>query len=155
MKNKILLFALGLVLFTACKKSAVDDNGGGTANVIPASSVPPAVITSFTTNFSGASQIEWQRNSDNSFTSQFNFSSQRHDARFEDNGHQSSHSVICLDAPVPQVVLDAFRQHYPTDNVYEWKLTNTGDWKPHFMRGTVKWEVTLSPSGVIIKVEHD
>lgn len=154
MKNRIILAVLSIFSLAACSKSGVDNNSNatGTANVIPASSVPSAVISSFNTSFPGATETEWQRHS-NSFEVQFNHNSQRHDASFDDSGHQSSHSIICLDAPVPQAVLDAFRQNFPTDNVYEWKLTNAGEWKAHFMRGSVKWEATFSASGTLLKVE--
>lgn len=156
MKNSIIIALLGIFSLTACSKSALDNNGGsnnGTANVIPASSVPAAVINSFNNSFRNATEVEWQRNS-SSFTSQFNMDNQRHDARFDDSGHQSSHSIICLDAAVPQAVLDAFRQRFPTDNVYEWKLRNDGTWKAHMMRGAVKYEATFSATGTFIKFEQ-
>jgi hypothetical protein len=110
------------------------------------------VISSFNSSFSGATEVEWQRHS-SSFEAQFNHSSQRHSAGFDDSGHQSSHSILCLDGPVPPAVLTAFRQNFPTDNVYEWKLRNDGTWRAHFMRGSVKWEATFSASGTLIKVE--
>ncbi len=156
MKNKILASALCLFLLASCTKSAIDDNGNtsGTANVVSASAVPQAARTALATNFSGATEIEWQRNSSSSFTSQFNQSSQRHSASFDDNGHQSSHSVICLTHPVPQIVLDAFRARFTTDVVYEWKLRNDGTWKAHFMRGAIKYEATYSASGTLIKFEQ-
>jgi len=154
MKNKILLAILGLFSLAACTKSAIDDNGGGSANVVDASAVPQVTRTAFSTEFTSSTGVEWQRNSSSSFAVQFNNSSQRHSAGYDDNGHRSSHSIICLDAPVPQAVLDAFRQRFPTDNVYEWKLTNDGNWKPHFMRGTIKYEATFSPAGVFIKFEQ-
>ena len=154
MKNIIIIAALTIFTLSACTKSATGDNGGvGNANVISASAVPAVVMTSFNNNFSGATEVEWQRHS-SSFEVQFNLSSQRHSAGFDDNGNQSSHSIICLSAPVPQVVLNAFRQRFPTDNVYEWKLTNSGDWKAHFMRGMTKYEATFSPSGTLIKFEQ-
>lgn len=153
MKNKILFAALSVFSFAACTKSAIDSNSSGGANVVAASVVPSAVRTSFDNSFRGATEVEWQRNS-SSFTAQFNLSNQRHDAGFDDNGHQSSHSVICLSAAVPQAVLDAFRQRFPTDNVYEWNLTNDGNWKPHFMRGTIKYEATFSATGTFIKLEQ-
>ncbi len=157
MKIRTILIAFGLLSLAACKKSASDgmNSTSGSANVIPVSAVPQAVRTAFDNSFSGASEVEWQRNSTTSFTSQFNLAGQRHEARFDDNGHQSSHTVTCLDAPVPQPVLDAFRQRFPTDSVFEWKLNSTdGSWKAHFMRGTVKWEATFSGAGLFIKVEH-
>ena len=157
MKNIILFAFIGSLLLTACSKSSQNLTtvpAGNAITVVPASSVPSVVITSFNNSFSGATEVEWQHNSSNSFTSQFNMSGQRHEASFGDNGHQSSHSVICLTASVPQAVLDAFRQRFPTDNVYEWKLTNAGEWKAHFMRGTVKWEATFSAAGVFVTVEH-
>ena len=155
MKNSIVLAALGIFSLTACTKSALDNNGSGsgTANIIPASSVPASVMTTFNNNFRGATEVEWQHNS-SSFNSQFNLGGQRHDAGFDDNGHQSSHSIICLDAPVPQLVLDAFRQRYPNDNVYEWNLRNDGSWKAHLMRGTIKYEATFSATGIFIKFEQ-
>lgn len=154
MKNMILVFSLAALTLTACSKSGTDDNGGGTANVVPASSVPSATINAFNTSFTGTSGVEWQRNSSTSFTVQFNQSSQRHSAGFDDNGHQSSHSIICIDGAVPQVVLDAFRSGFPTDNVYEWNLRSDGTWKAHFMRGAVKYEATFSASGSLIKFER-
>jgi hypothetical protein len=155
MKNKLILAAFGIISMTACTKSALNNNSntGGNANIIPASSVPAAVITSFNNSFRGATEVEWQHNS-SSFTSQFNLANQRHDASFDDNGHQSSHSIICLNAAVPKAVLDAFRQRYSSDNVYEWKLTNAGEWKAHFMRGAIKYEATFSATGAFIKFEQ-
>jgi len=153
MKNNIIIALVSIFSLSACSKSGVDDNGGtGNANVISASAVPSAVISSFNSNFSGATEVEWQRHS-SSFEVQFNHSSQRHSAGFDDNGNQSSHSILCLDGPVPSAVLTSFRQNFPTDNVYEWKLRNDGTWRAHFMRGSVKWEATFSASGTLIKVE--
>ena len=155
MKNKLIIAALGIISLTACTKSALDNNSntGGNANVVAASSVPAAVITSFNNSFRGATEVEWQQRS-SSFTSQFNLTNQRHDASFDDNGHQSSHSIICLDAAVPQAVLDAFRQRFPNDNVYEWKLRNDGTWRAHIMRGAIKYEATFSATGAFIKFEQ-
>ena len=155
MKSKIIIAALGILSLTACTKSAINNNSNpsGIANVVPATSVPAAVINSFNNSFRGATEVEWQQHS-SSFTSQFNLGNQRHDAGFDDNGHQASHSIICLDAAVPQAVLDAFRERYPTDNVYEWKLTNAGEWKAHFMRGAIKYEVTFSATGAFISFEQ-
>lgn len=156
MKNTFLLSVLSVVVLASCSKSAIDDNGssGGGAVVVPASAVSSSARTALSTNFPGATEIEWQRNSSSSFTSQFNQSNQRHSAGFDDNGHQSSHSVICLDAPVPQVVLDGFRQNFPSDVVYEWKLRNDGTWKAHIMRSGVKYEATMSATGSVLKFER-
>lgn len=155
MKNAILFSVLSAMLLVSCSKSASDDGGsGGSAVIVPSGSVPQAARTALATNFPGASEIEWQRNSSSSFTSQFNQSGQRHSAGFDDSGHQSSHSVICLEAPVPQVVLDAFRQQFPADVVYEWKLRNDGTWKAHIMRGSVKYEATFSAAGALLKFER-
>jgi hypothetical protein len=153
MKFKILFVAICAMSFLACTKSGVDPNTGN-ANVVAASAVPAATIATFNANFSGATEVEWQRHSSSSFSVQFNTGGQRHDAGFDDNGHQSNHSVISLDAAVPQVVLNAFRTRFPTDNVYEWNLRTDGTWKAHFMRGTVKYEATYSADGVFIKFEQ-
>lgn len=154
MKKTILFFLLAFS-FIACTKSATDDNtGSGSTAVISSSAVPAATTTAFSNEFTGASSVEWQRNSHSSFTVQFNHSSQRHSAGYDDNGHRSSHSIICTDGPVPQAVLDAFRQQFPTDNVYEWKLRNDGTWKAHIMRGAIKYEATFSASGSLIKFER-
>ena len=156
MKKQFLLVSIGVCSLIACSKSSGDPvlTGTGSANIIPASTVPAATMTTFNTNFSGATEVEWQRSSSTSYSSQFNLNNQRHDAGYDDNGHQSHHTVICLDAAVPTIVLDAFRLRYSTDNVYEWNLRNDGTWKAHFMRGTVKWEATFSATGVFIKLEQ-
>ncbi len=152
MKKIIFLLAISFGLFTSCKKESLSTNNAA-ITVVPASSVPASTIATLTTTFPGATEVEWHK-SGNHFSSQFNFNGQRHEVGFDDNGHQSSHDVICLSGTVPQVVLDAFRTNYATDNVYEWKLQNDGSWKAHFMRGTIKWEVTISAAGVILKAEN-
>ncbi|MEP7319982.1 MAG: hypothetical protein ABI921_14600 [Panacibacter sp.] len=156
MKNKIMFILLSTFSLFACKKDIAPATGNtGTITVTPESVVPAAVISSFNVSFSTATEREWQHNSDDSFTCQFNMDHQRHEARFDDNGHQSSHSVICMDAAIPEIILDAFRQGFPSDNVYEWNLTNENTWKAHFMRASVKWEVTFSNDGTILKSEHE
>lgn len=154
MKKIIILLFFSAFILSACSKSTVDDNGSGTAVIVASSAVPQATVTAFSTDFNGATGVEWQRNSSSSFTVQFNQSSQRHDVGYDDNGHRSSHSIICLDGPVPQVVLDAFRLRFPTDNVYEWNLRNDGTWKAHFMRSGVKYEATYSAAGAMLKFER-
>lgn len=156
MKNTIIITVFAAMTLTACSKSAIEDNsnGSGTANVVDASSVPAAARTALASNFNGATSVEWQRHSSSSFEAQFNHSSQRHSAGFDDSGNQTSHSVICTDGPVPQVVLDAFRQRFPSDNVYEWKLRNDGTWKAHFMRGSLKYEATYTAAGALLKFEQ-
>lgn len=141
------------IMFTACSKNDISDDNGN-ARVIPASSVPAAVRTAFSNLFTGATEVEWQQDDNSQFRSQFNHNSSRSEARFDDSGHHLSTTQQCS-AAVPAVVLNAFRSSFPNDNVYEWKLMNDGNWKPHFMRGSVKWEAIISPSGSIIKVEHD
>ncbi|MBL0270885.1 MAG: hypothetical protein IPP99_19995 [Chitinophagaceae bacterium] len=154
MKNKIIPALIAAISLVSCSKEAVDNNGSNTAvTVVAATSVPASTVTAFTSEFSGAGSVEWMRSSNNSFTVQFNQSSQRHSAGYDDNGHRSSHSVISLSAAVPQVVLDAFRQLYPGDMVYEWNLRNDGSWKAHIMRGTVKYEATFSATGALLKFE--
>ncbi|MBG9377830.1 hypothetical protein I5907_16440 [Panacibacter sp. DH6] len=155
MKTKILFIVAVMLAFVSCKKDVNSTDNPGSVNIIPASAVPSAVIAAFSSSFSGATETEWHQGSDDSYTCQFNMDDKRHEARFEDNGHQSSHSVICLDGAVPNGVLNAFRSVYPNDNVYEWKLTNENTWKAHFMRGSVKWEVTFNNSGSILETEHD
>lgn len=157
MKNIFLFVITSCLLLSACNKevAGTNNNGSGSVNIIPASAVPSAVLSAFNSSFSTATETEWQHNSDDSFTCQFNMENERHEAHFDDKGHQSSHSVICLDGAVPSAVLDAFRASFPSDNVYEWKLNNDNTWKAHFMRGAIKWEVTLNNSGTIIKTEHN
>lgn len=155
MKNTILLIALVMMAFVSCKKEVAGTNNTGSVNIISAADVPSAVIASFNSSFSSATETEWHHDNDDSYSCQFNMDDKRHEAQFDDNGHQSAHSIICLDGAVPNAVLNAFRNTYPNDNVYEWKLTNDNTWKAHFMRGSVKWEVTINNSGTIVKTEHD
>ena len=153
MKSILLAISSTVLILSSCSKSGTDD-GVGNANIVPASSVPAATVSAFNNDFSGATGVEWQRNSNSNFTVQFNHSSQRHDAGYDDSGHRSSHNIICIDGAVPEVVLQAFRQRFPTDNVYEWKLRNDGTWKAHFMRGSIKYEATYTASGSLLKFER-
>ena len=153
MKIKLLIAAFSLLLFTACKKADTSVAANSAQiTVIPQSLVPPAIVSSFTASFSGATEVEWHKSS-TGIGVEFNQQSQRHTAEFEDDGHQKSHSISGLSA-VPQAVLDAFRARNPNDNVYEWALRNDGTWKAHFNRGTVKWETTFSSNGAFITEEH-
>ena len=155
MKSKIIPALIAAISLVSCSKEAVDNNTASTSvAVVPVSSVPSTTSSAFSTEFSGSSSVEWLRGSNNSFTVQFNQSNQRHSAGYDDNGHRSSHSVISLSAAVPQVILDAFRQLYPGDMVYEWNLRNDGTWKAHFMRGSVKYEATYSADGTLLKFEQ-
>jgi hypothetical protein len=161
MKNKLFLFATIAILATSCKKSTDAVLPQNTAVVTPISQsvVPAAVVNTFTARFPAATQVEWfsvssSNSSSREFEVEFNHASQRHEARFDDNGTEKHHSVTCLNAPVPQVILTAFRSTHPNDTVYEWKLRADGTWKAHFMRGTVKWEATYSAAGVLIKEEQ-
>lgn len=156
MKNIILPSLVAVLTLVSCSKQGPESPaaGAGNVNVVSSSSIPGATTTAFTTEFTGANGVEWQRNSSNRFTVQFNHSNQRHSAGYDDNGHRSSHSIICTDGPVPQAVLDSFRQQYPADNVYEWKLRNDGTWRAHIMRGAVKYEATFSATGILLKFER-
>jgi hypothetical protein len=163
MKNKLFLFASCLIFAVSCKKSTDGvTSQDGVVAAISASSVPAPVLNAFATRFPGSTQVEWFSVSSNSSSSssssrefevEFNHSSQRHSSRFDDSGNERRHSISCTDGPVPQVVLTAFRSTHPNDIVYEWKLRNDGNWKAHYMRGTVKWEATYTAAGVLVKEE--
>lgn len=158
MKMKLLALAaiFSLLAFTSCKKedtAAVVATNPQAITVVAQSAVPAAIVASFSASFAGATEVEWHK-SGNHFEVEFNHQSQRHHAGFDDSGHQSSHSVTCINGAVPAVVLTAFRNSHPNDYVYEWNLRNDGNWKAHFYRGTVKWEATYSAAGILIKEEH-
>lgn len=154
MKIMFLISALSVMVFTSCSKQGVSSNtaGSSTVAIVPASAVPSVITSAFARDFSGATEVEWHKSS-SSFSVEFNHSNERHSAGFDDSGHQTSHSVTCFDGAVPAAVLNAFRQQFPDDIVYEWKLTTEGNWKAHFNRNGVKYEATLSPSGTVIKFE--
>lgn len=161
MQMKLLVSAAicSLLAFTACQK---EDTSAATPatptnpqaiTIVPPSAVPAAIVTSFNASFAGATEVEWHKSS-NLFEVEFNHLGQRHDCSFDDNGHQTSHSISCTTSAVPAVVLNAFRARYPNDNVYEWSLKGDGSWQAHFYRNTVKWEASFSASGTFIKEEH-
>ncbi len=155
-KTFTVLAAFTLLFFVSCQKAdttAASPTTPQTITVIPQSAVPPAVVATFTANFSGATEVEWHK-SGSTFQAEFNQLSQRHSASFDDSGHQSEHHVTCINAAVPQVVLTAFRTRNPNDNVWEWKLTNNGTWKAHFARNGVQWETTFSATGTFISEER-
>lgn len=152
MIKSILSFACAAVLLISCSKNADNSTLADTATIVSPSSVPQEVISSFSSSFSGSTEVEWRHHSNDDFSSQFNQSGQRHEARFDDKGRSSSHKVISL-AAVPKAVLDAFAAQFPSDVVYEWKLRNDGTWKAHYMRGAVKWEATFSATGTLLKNE--
>ena len=154
MKNKLFLLLVMAVSFTACKKN-VNTTGNSSVNIISETSVPASVLATFNASFNSATEREWQHNANDDFSCQFNLENERHEAHFDDNGHEKSHDVVCVNAAVPANVLAAFRKAFVNDNVYEWNFTSDKNWKAHFMRGSVKWEVTLTADGIIIKTEHE
>ena len=150
------LLAFTFLFLVSCQKAdttAASQTTPTSITVIPQSAVPTAVVATFTANFSGATEVEWHRSS-NQYEAEFNHNSQHHSARYDDSGHQSGHNVTCTNAAVPQVVLTAFRNRNPNDYVWEWKLTSSGDWKAHFARNGVQWETTFSAGGTFIKEER-
>lgn len=157
MKMKLLVFTafFAALAFTSCKKdnSATETIPQG-ITIVPLSAVPPAVVASFNNSFANATEVEWQKNND-LFEVEFNHQGQRHHCDFDNTGHQSGHNISCASAAVPAAVLNAFRARHPNDIVNEWNQTNDGSWKAHFLRGTVKWEVLFSATGVFIKEEHE
>jgi len=145
-----------LMAFTSCQKAtptpaAINPEA---ITVVPQSAVPAAIVASFNSSFAGATEVEWHK-SNNHFEVEFNHQNLRQHSSFDDNGHESSHSVSCTSGPVPAVVLAAFRARYPNDNVFEWSLQNDGSWKAHFTRNSVRWETSFSAAGTFIKEEHD
>jgi hypothetical protein len=161
MKNKLFLIASCLILATSCKKStdAILPQNAAVVTPIAQASVPQAVVNTFASRFPAATQVEWfsvtsSNSSSREIEVEFNHANQRHEARFDDNGTEKHHNITCIEAPVPQVVLSAFRSTHPNDNVYEWKLRNDGTWKAHYIRGTVKWEATYTATGVLVKEEQ-
>lgn len=158
MKSKIWMLLIASTSLFACQKQATTPgtgSAGGTTTVISESSVPAVVVSSFNNSFAGSTEVEWHKKGEHGFEVEFNHENERHEAEFDDNGHESSHSVTCTDGAVPAAVLGAFRNDFSTDNVFEWKLNSDGSWKAHFMRGSVQWEATYSADGAQIKVEHD
>jgi hypothetical protein len=154
MKKKIIICALSFFLILGCKKNVENATNNLGTQIILQTNVPAAVLNTFNASFSKSTEREW-RYEDDQYICQFNMNSQRQETAFDDNGHQDHHSVICLDAAVPQVVLAAFRSNFPNDFVYEWKFTNDSNWKAHFMRSEVKYEITINTNGSILKSEHD
>jgi hypothetical protein len=154
--KKISLVLFTVLCFLACKKN-VDTTVSTpeTAVVVPEAAVPTTVLTSFNASFSSSTEREWRHTPDDRFICQFNLDDQRHEADFDKTGNETKHNVICLDAAVPSVVINAFTAAFPSDLVYEWSLTNEGTWKAHFLRGSEKWEATFNGDGTIIKSEHD
>ncbi len=85
MKKLLLLLMLSVPFFIACSKS--NDNSSSTSVSIPASQVPSAVMTSFTTKYPGASgQIEWEREDGNTYKVKFFIGVQRWQAAFKADG---------------------------------------------------------------------
>ncbi len=155
-KTIAVVTVFSFLFFVSCKK--VDVTGAlqtptEAIAVIPLSAVPAVVLTAFTANFAGATEVEWHKSS-NLFQAEFNRTSQRHSASFDDRGNESEHHVICINSAVPQSVLTAFRNRNPNDDVTEWKLTSNGTWKAHFSRNAVQWETIFSATGVFISEEH-
>jgi hypothetical protein len=153
MRIRSFLAVIVLTVLASCSKSSTQPNPSASPAPVSATSIPAAVTSAFNNSFPAASAVEWFRGS-SSFTCQFNLGNERHEASFDDSGHNSSHSVICTTAAVPAVVIDAFRQRFAGDIVYEWKLDNNGNWKAHFMRGSVKYEATFTAAGVLVKFEQ-
>ena len=78
--------------------------------------------------------------------------SQSHSGSFEDNpnggGGDNTRSV-------PAAVLATFNSLYPDAANIQWKLLNTGNYKAEFFRGSVRWQAIFTPTGTLVKQEHN
>ncbi len=84
MKKFLILLMVAASFFTACSKS---NSSSPTSVSIPASQVPSAVMTSFTTKYPGASgQIEWEREDGSKYKVKFFIGAQRWQASFKADG---------------------------------------------------------------------
>ena len=85
------------------------------------------------------------RGSDNIITQQ------KHGEGPDDNPHGGGNNTVS----VPAVVLSAFHSRYPDAKNIEWKKLSDGNFRAEFLRGTVKWEATFTPGGILVKEEHN
>ena len=144
-----------LLALSSCKKEdAQAVTNPAAISVVPQSVVPAAIVTSFTSRFAGATEVEWHKSS-NHFEVEFNHQNQHHLCSFDDNGHDGPDHISCNSGPVPAMVLTAFRARYPNDVVTEWSVKNDGSWQAHFTRNNVNWEALFNATGIFIKEEHD
>ena len=73
-----------------------------------------------------------------------------HGSGNDDNNNGGDHTNN-----VPDAVLSAFNSLYTDATNIEWKLLTNGNFKAEFFRSAVKWQTTFTPSGTVVKEEHD
>jgi hypothetical protein len=56
---------------------------------------------------------------------------------------------------VPSAVLNAFKTRYPKATKIEWKKLSNGNYKAEFYIGTVRWQAIFTPTGTLVKQEHN
>ncbi|MBC7915012.1 MAG: hypothetical protein H7Y07_12915 [Pyrinomonadaceae bacterium] len=55
---------------------------------------------------------------------------------------------------VPAKVLAAFAKGFPGAPVREWRFTNKGLYKAHFLRNGIAWEASYRADGTLVKSER-
>ena len=58
-------------------------------------------------------------------------------------------------ATIPAAVLSAFNNRYSSVTGVEWKQLSDGNFKVEFFKSSVKWQTIFTPTGAIVKEEHD
>lgn len=56
---------------------------------------------------------------------------------------------------IPAAVTAAFTGRYPNATRIEWKKLSNGNYKAEFFRGAIKWQAIFTPSGNLLKEEHE
>jgi hypothetical protein len=97
MKRLILIFALPVFLSTACSKTtSLDDNPGGSSSAFEdnpnggkgnnTTSIPAAVLSTFTSRYPNTTGIEWKKLSDGNYKVEFFRNGVRWQAIFSASG---------------------------------------------------------------------
>lgn len=55
---------------------------------------------------------------------------------------------------VPATVMSVFTQAWPSASSMQWKLLKDGNYKVEFLSNAVRWQITYSPAGAVLKQER-
>ncbi|MBI1226617.1 MAG: hypothetical protein GC192_15395 [Bacteroidetes bacterium] len=152
MKKSILLFALPLLAFFACKKAKTNCTD---PDQIKEADVPAAVITSLHNAYPGVSTIDWFLEN-GSYEATFSFNNAQTSALFNASGIRTEEETEILVDKLPMPVKDKLAANYSDYTQLNYaKIVNLASgavkYEVEMKKGNVRMDFIFDPMGVLLE----
>lgn len=136
------LFATALMA-TACDNGAKPDK---------------KITDAFSTKFSNATQVKWDKEDDNEWEAEFTMNGQEYSANFSENGEWMETEWEVAVEDVPQVVMDALQTAGENYDIEEVEIAEKPEGKRYEFvveDGEHNMEIVIDTEGNVLKIEKE